>query len=238
MTPAPRPAGGPPDAGGGGGEEPAGGALGSASVLSPAGLRYTRRVPLPPTPRPPWLNRAGVIVALYLGLAAAALVVGAWCGQANVLLLPGRPWPRSPLGLLGDLGIGTAFALVTVFLWRWAVHRLEWARRLRREFREVLGPLSAGEILVLAAGSSIGEEMFFRGALLPALPAGLWLSSLLFALPHVGPGARFLPWTASSLVAGLAFGAMFVLTGNLLAPVAAHFLINLINLRHITERAR
>ena len=88
-------------------------------------------------------------------------------------------------------------------------------------------------IVVLAAASSVGEEMFFRGALLPVV--GLVTSSAIFALLHIGPKLRHLPWTASSFGAGLLFGAMFLWTGDLSGPVIAHFLINFLNLRHVAQ---
>ena len=88
-------------------------------------------------------------------------------------------------------------------------------------------------IIVLAGASSIGEEIFFRGALLPVI--GLVGSSAIFALLHIGPKARHLPWTASSFVVGLLFGAMFQWTGDLTGPVVAHFLVNFLNLRHVAQ---
>jgi membrane protease YdiL (CAAX protease family) len=190
-------------------------------------------VRLPPTPRAPRLSRSGLICVLYGGLLLLALGWGAVRGRPDVLRMPGRTAPTEPL--IG-LALGTGFALVVVFLSRWATHRLQWARVLHQEFRHLLGELGAREVLLLAAASAVGEETFFRGAMLPDL--GLWLSSALFALPHIGPGARFLPWTATSFVVGLALGGMFIYTGDLAGPIAAHFLINLINLNHITrERA-
>ena len=56
-----------------------------------------------------------------------------------------------------------------------------------------------------------------------------------FALPHIGPAARFLPWTATTLLVGLAMGGLFLVFGNLAAPVAAHFTINLLNLHYIAR---
>jgi uncharacterized protein len=97
--------------------------------------------------------------------------------------------------------------------------------------RDLLGPLTRSEILILAAASSVGEEVFFRGALLPA--AGLWASSAIFALLHVGPKLRFLPWTLSSFVAGMVFGQLFLWTGDLGGPVVAHFTVNALNLRYL-----
>ena len=97
----------------------------------------------------------------------------------------------------------------------------------------MLFPLSDAEIVILAAASSVGEEMFFRGALLPVV--GLLASSAIFALLHIGPKARHLPWTVSSFGAGLLFGGMFLWTGDLTGPVLAHFLINFLNLRHVAQ---
>jgi membrane protease YdiL (CAAX protease family) len=126
-----------------------------------------------------------------------------------------------------------AAGLLIVFASRMALYRFEWARSLHRELRHLLFPLTDSEIVVLAVASSVGEEMFFRGALLPAI--GLVGSSAIFALLHIGPRARHLPWTASSFVVGLLFGAMFQWTGDLTGPVVAHFLVNFLNLRHVAQ---
>jgi membrane protease YdiL (CAAX protease family) len=128
--------------------------------------------------------------------------------------------------------IGLGLGLLIVFLSRLSVHRFEWARSLHRDFRARLGPLPASEIIVLAAASSLGEEIFFRGALLPV--AGLWISSATFALLHVGPKARYLPWTVSSFVVGLMFSKLFAWSGDLTGPVIAHFTVNFLNLRHLS----
>lgn len=185
---------------------------------------------LPPTPRAPRLSRSGLIFALYAGLAAVAVSWGALRGHVDVFHLPHAAHAPRPLA---GIAVGAALALSVVFLTRYSVHRLEWARRLHHEFRHLLGGLSTGEVILLASASSISEELFFRGALLP--DAGLWLSSALFALPHIGPGARFLPWTATSFVAGLAFGGIFLWTGDLAGAITAHFLINLLNLSYIVR---
>ena len=120
-----------------------------------------------------------------------------------------------------------------VFLSRLAVHSMEWARVLHREFHAVVHELSSKEIFLLAASSSVGEELFFRGAMLPAI--GLLPSSALFALMHVRAQWRFLPWTAMSFIMGLAMGLMYMKLGNLGAPIVAHFTINLLNLNYIAK---
>jgi len=168
------------------------------------------------------------VTVVYLGLGALALGWGSLRGQPNVWHLAGRD-PAVFTGILGGIAAG----LLIVFASRMALYRFEWARSLHRDLRHMLFPLSDAEIVVLALASSIGEEMFFRGALLPAI--GLAGSSAVFALLHIGPKARHLPWTASSFVVGLLFGAMFQWTGDLTGPIVAHFLVNFLNLRHLAQ---
>jgi membrane protease YdiL (CAAX protease family) len=168
-------------------------------------------------------------MVLYLGLGAAALAWGGLRGQPNIWQLPGHAEPLVFAGIATGLVLGLAL----VFASRLALYRFDWARALHREFRGLLNPLSDVEIIVLAVASSVGEEMFFRGALLPAI--GLVGSSAVFALLHIGPKARHLPWTFSSFAIGLMFGAIFLWTGDLTGPVLAHFLVNFLNLRHVSQ---
>ena len=174
-------------------------------------------------------SRPVLVMSAYLALGTVALAWGNMRGHPNVWHLSGQE-PVLSMTFAGILG-GLAAGLVLVFASRMALYRFEWARALHRELRHMLFPLSDPEIVVLAAASSVGEEMFFRGALLPVV--GLVASSAIFALLHIGPKARHLPWTASSFGAGLLFGGMFLWTGDLTGPVIAHFLINFLNLRHV-----
>src|SRR5438552_17637695 len=165
----------------------------------------------------------------YLGLGAVALAWGNLRGQPNVWHLGGQE-PMLGMTVAGII-CGLAAGLVLVFASRMALYRFEWSRALHRELRHLLFPLTDVEIVVLAVASSFGEEMFFRGAMLPAI--GILGSSAIFALLHIGPKARHLPWTVSSFAIGLLFGAMFQWTGDLTGPVLAHFLVHFLNLPHV-----
>jgi membrane protease YdiL (CAAX protease family) len=175
------------------------------------------------------MSRASLIIALYGALAAVAVLIGVVRGSPEIYKLPHATLPRFAIGL----AVGLAVALVVVFLTRLAVHRFEWARALHRSFRGLLGTLHARDIFILAVASSVGEELLFRGALLPWL--GLWPSTVVFALLHIGPGVRFLPWTLSAFIAGLLFGVMFQEVGDLGGPIVAHFVINYLNLGYIVR---
>jgi membrane protease YdiL (CAAX protease family) len=129
--------------------------------------------------------------------------------------------------------VGVAFGLFTVQVFRALEVHMAWVPELHREFRSILGQPRTAELVLLAAASALGEEILFRGAMLDAW--GLWISSLVFALLHIPPRASLWPWTASSLLVGLSLGVMTLVTGNLGAAVAAHFVINLQNLSYITR---
>lgn len=167
------------------------------------------------------------MIGLYGAMALLGLLIAAGRGDPDVYHFGATPrWPL----LAGPLA-GVAFGLAVVGLTRLATRHWQWARDLHTSFHDLLGPLTGREILILALASAIGEEVLFRGALLPWF--GPWLQAVVFALLHVGPGKRFLPWTVSALAMGAAFGWLTVWTTNLGAPIAAHFLINFLNLRYI-----
>jgi uncharacterized protein len=175
-------------------------------------------------------SRASLILGLYAGLAVLALLIGGLRGDWDIYRIAGvTTGARVALSPL----VGLAVGLIVVFASRLAVHRFDWARRLHRDFRGLLGHMGEKDILVLALASSIGEELLFRGALQPWL--GLWPSALVFALLHIGPGTRFLPWTASALVVGVGFGFMAAQLGDIGGPIVAHFTINYMNLQYIAR---
>ncbi|MSP16205.1 MAG: CPBP family intramembrane metalloprotease [Myxococcales bacterium] len=194
-------------------------------------MELSRRTRAPTT-------RTTLVTGFYGALGLVALGIGAARGDLDLYRLGAPVAPlelsASPvLTLLVGPMVGVAVGLLVVFLTRLCTHRFDWARQLHRDFRGLLGVLSPREIVALAVASSIGEELLFRGAILPWL--GLGWSALLFGALHVGPSTRFLPWTLSALLVGVLFGALLLVTGNLGAPIAAHFTVNLMNLRYIVR---
>jgi uncharacterized protein len=187
---------------------------------------------LPTQSHEPAMSRAGLILALYGGMGLVALLLSAGRGDPDIYRIEGVSTPGR---LLVSPLLGLLVGLAVVVLSRLAVRRFAWARSLHTDFKHLLGPLSQREILVLALASAVGEELLFRGALAPIL--GVWPQAVIFALLHVGPGVRFLPWTLSAFVLGLAFGLLHQATGDLGAPIVAHFLINYLNLGYIARVA-
>ena len=130
-----------------------------------------------------------------------------------------------------SLVAGLGFGLIVVALSRVTVQRFTWAKRLHRELRPFARGLDRTGIAVLALLSAAGEELLFRGLLQPWM--GLWPQALLFGLVHQMPGASRWIWVSWALCVGLALGVVFELTGSLLGPIAAHALVNGLNLQFL-----
>ncbi len=157
--------------------------------------------------------------SLVLGVLAAGLLL-LW----PAVPVPRWPWPQ---GLL--LGLATGAALLAVAWWlERRVPSFRWASRLlERTLRRL--QLPASWIVALALATAVSEEAFFRGALLglihpPAL--ALPLQAALFGALHPVP-RRGWAYPAFAVAAGLAFGAVTLLSGSLLPSMVAHALINL-----------
>jgi len=174
----------------------------------------------------------------------------AW-GLYLVLALGGGLWiglrARSiPLDLFIDLeswwlhlgaGIGAAGGLL--LLWEVGRRFLRLARELEDRLGRVLGSVDPQEAFALALLSGFAEELFFRGAVQGAFPSHGWLwAALLFALLHTGPGRAYRLWTLFAFLAGIVFGLLTLWSGNLLAAVVAHVLVNGINLQRLARQGR
>jgi membrane protease YdiL (CAAX protease family) len=176
--------------------------------------------------------RWGRIAAAYAVLCSVALAL-TW-PRGSPLRYP-YPHPELARGLLGDssahlwsLGLGIVFGFALVVASRVTVQRYAWARRLHLELRPFASSLTPTGVIVLALLSSAGEELFFRGLLQPWM--GLLPQAVLFGLVHQLPGPSRWVWVTWAFLVGLVLGAMFQLTGSLLGPLAAHALVNGVNL--------
>ena len=133
------------------------------------------------------------------------------------------------LGLLGGLVAAALVIAVSELVTRGT----ERGRALARALGATLGRLRDREVLVLALASGVGEEALFRGALQPEV--GLAVASVLFAAAHFVPRRELMAWSAFALGAGLLLGALYDVTGNLVAPVVAHAVVNGVNLRRLSR---
>jgi hypothetical protein len=95
----------------------------------------------------------------------------------------------------------------------------------------VIKPLIWADIIWLGLLPGLSEELLFRGVMLPALGLNLTaviISSLLFGILHLS-GANQWPYVVWATIIGFALGYCALVTGNLLVPIIAHIITNLVS---------
>lgn len=189
------------------------------------------------------LYRRSIVATWAFTIAAVTLAP-----LGTLLILPRQP---GDLPWLDDHAIIHAIAAAAVallFAWVfWPSLQCALNKRIRQQYFEAyrsslirfLLPVSHKERMwwiALSITAGIGEELLYRGFMLqflwghvaggPAMNLTLaWLiSSLAFGIAHVYQGVRGVMETT---VAGLTFGLLAILTGNLVVPIALHTLIDL-----------
>jgi membrane protease YdiL (CAAX protease family) len=185
-----------------------------------AGLRDESKV------APALAQRLVAIAALLYAALLIAAIGWRWLADGE---LPWRAPAAAPWQTWQRVAAGFAFGIALVAVSRVWTERSRAGRELAAELASLVRGLSVGQALLLAAISGLAEEAFFRGALQPRV--GWLLASLLFGLAHFHPRRELRVWSASAVVAGLGFGALFEASGDLLAPALAHAVVNAVNLR-------
>lgn len=183
-----------------------------------------RRRPEPERPGMETLSRLQLLVAM----AATALI----------LLIVARIWLlfeplRFPAALIWqDAGIGLAVG-VAISAVSAAIYRLWPAYRRSADFylTFVLAPLTLGDSIWVGLLPGMSEELLFRGVMLPAVglnATGLLVSSLCFGVLHMSSRQQW-PYAVWASAIGLVLGASALATGNLLVPIVAHVVTNMVS---------
>jgi len=157
-----------------------------------------------------------------------ALALGWW--------LDVEPFERLALNWRG-LAWGIAATAPLVLALAWCLRtRLPPVVRLVRIVEQRLAPLFGGSgpaaIVLLALLAGIGEETLFRGVIQTALAARLFpwvaiaLTAALFGIAHwVTPTYALL-----AAIVGAYLGTLLLVSGNLLVPIVAHALYDVVAL--------
>lgn len=185
-----------------------------------------------------------VILAAYAALGAGAAAASLALGQDPLSSLGWGPSPNPSMpGWLGigspaaaalvSAGAGVCVGAVTVATTRVLVRRAPWARALHEALRPAVKGAADGWLLALAAASAVGEELLFRGLLVPLL--GVVLPSVAFGVLHQVRGQARWGWMAWATLMGLLFSVLYAATGSLVGPIVAHVMINGANLRYLRD---
>jgi membrane protease YdiL (CAAX protease family) len=184
--------------------------------------------PQSPSPLPP-----GRLYRFAWGLYMVLALAGAlWIGLRRGVIPLSLFFDRDRWWL--DLGLGLGAGLLLLGAWWGAERTFPLAKELEARLADALGPITPSEAVALALLSGFAEELFFRGAVQGTL--GWGAATVLFGLLHSGPGKAFRLWTLFAFIAGALLGGIMVWRGNLLGPIAGHFLVNAVNLRRLASR--
>ena len=179
--------------------------------------------------------RRAIEVGVVSGYAAAGALA------AGIAVAIGRDPIRTPswVGLEGDASIlwslvlGALLAGATVLSSRVLARHTEWTRELHEALRPAVRDVDGATIAWMAISSGVGEELLFRGLLVPLV--GVVASSIGFGLLHQVRGPARWVWAAWAGGMGVLFALVFTVTGSLAGAVLAHVAINGANLRYIRD---
>ena len=196
-----------------------------------------------------WLGTAGLGAAALLRSSFAARVgsarfylltaglAGTWtCGA-----LGGRPIPwRGDVRRSGRAGEARALIIVPVVTgaatfaaFYGAARVVRRHRALRRAISSVLCYADAGAtplVVLIASGSAVAEELFFRGALWSG-PRPLRATTVAYAASTAATGNPAL--VLAGLITSVIFGWQRDTTGGVLAPAVTHVTWSLLMLRYL-----
>lgn len=171
------------------------------------------------------LTRTQILVIMGVTALVLLIVAKLWQKLGSVPLLSLQITTNA---LLIGLGMALAITAASSLLYRlWSAYR----RSADFYLELVLKPLAWSDLIWLGLLPGLSEELLFRGVMLPALgldTTAVVISSLLFGVLHLS-GSQQWSYVVWATVVGLALGFSAVLTGNLLVPIVAHIITNLIS---------
>jgi uncharacterized protein len=158
---------------------------------------------------------------------------------AVILLMATKIWQRlgavellslqfNSQGIIWGVGLAIGITIASSVIYRlWGAYR----RSADLYLELVIKPLIWPDLIWLGLLPGLSEELLFRGVMLPALGLNLTaviISSVLFGVLHLS-GAGQWPYVVWATVVGFALGYCALISGNLLVPIVAHIITNLVS---------
>ena len=171
------------------------------------------------------LSRTQILI--FMGITAILLLAIAkiWQKLGAVQLLS---MEFNSQALLWSLALAVGITIASGIIYRlWSAYR----RSADMYLELVIKPLMWTDLIWLGLLPGLSEELLFRGVMLPALGLNITavvISSILFGVLHLS-GAGQWPYVVWATIVGFALGYCALITGNLLVPVLAHILTNLVS---------
>ena len=166
------------------------------------------------------LRRGFTAPGARIAVLAIAIVTGVLVRGNPFSMLTALDLSR-PASLAASLGASTIVAMIFVFYMRFVAEKSAFGRRLAKDLAMRSAGMTARTIFFIAASASLGEEILFRGVLVPS--CGVAVAALAFGALHLKSG---MAWAAVAVLFGASLGVVFAATGNLAGPLFAHFIVD------------
>ncbi len=179
----------------------------------------------PKTPEIEPLSRPQILIVMGVTAIVLLVVSKIWQKLGSVRLLSTEITTE---GFLWGISLAAGITLVSSIIYRlWPAYRDSADIYLEL----VIKPLVWPDLIWLGLLPGLSEELLFRGVMLPALGLNIVaviISSLLFGILHLS-GVGQWPYVVWATVVGFALGYVALITGNLLVPIVAHIITNLVS---------
>ncbi len=176
-------------------------------------------------PEIPYLTRIQVLGAMGATAIILWIVAKLWLRFGEFSLFS---WHWDSRDFFLGLGLGLIITALSGLAYRFCT---PYRKSADYYLELVLKPLELPDLIWLGLLPGLSEELLFRGVMLPALGSDLVaviVSSLCFGVLHLS-GSEQWPYVMWATIIGLILGYSALLTGNLLVPIVAHILTNLIS---------
>lgn len=176
-------------------------------------------------PEIPYLTRIQVLGAMGATAIILLIVAKLWLYFGNFSLFS---WKLNQRELLLGVGLGFVITALSGLAYRlWTAYR----KSADYYLEVVLKPLALPDLIWLGLLPGLSEELLFRGVILPALGSdhlAVIVSSLCFGVLHFS-GSQQWPYVIWATIVGMILAYSALITGNLLVPIVAHTVTNLIS---------
>jgi uncharacterized protein len=178
-----------------------------------------------PNPEIDPLSRTQILVVMGVTAVILLMATKIWQKLGAVELLDLQ---FNSQGIIWGVGLAIGITIASSIIYRlWGAYR----RSADLYLELVIKPLIWPDLIWLGLLPGLSEELLFRGVMLPALGLNLTavvISSVLFGVLHLS-GAGQWPYVVWATVVGFALGYCALITGNLLVPIVAHIITNLVS---------
>ena len=176
-------------------------------------------------PEIPYLTRTQVLVAMGATAILLWIIAKLWLQFGHFSLMSWR-WDQTEFvwGVVLGLSI-TALSGLAYRLWS------SYRQSANYYLEMVLKPLALPDLIWLGLLPGLSEELLFRGVMIPAFGydhLAVIISSVCFGVLHLS-GSQQWPYVIWASIVGLFLGYSALLSGNLLVPIVAHIITNLIS---------